>query len=61
MELEDDAGADDVEDDICEKDEEVETDPSWLGEGSAEEVESDLSDNDLPKRKKNKFSEYTVW
>ena len=55
MELEDDAGADDVEDDICEKDEEVETDPSWLGEGSAEEVESDLSDNESPKKKKKQI------
>ena len=30
----------------------METDPSWLGEESAEEVESDLGDNESFKKKK---------
>ena len=55
MELEDDAGVDDADDDIFEKDEEMETDPSWLGEESAEEVESDLGDNESPKKKKTQI------
>ena len=52
MELEDDAGVDADDADIFEKDEEMETDPSWLGEESAEEVESDLGDNESIKKKK---------
>ena len=30
-------------------------DPSWLGEESAEEVESDLGDNESPKKKKKQI------
>lgn len=55
MEFDDDAGADNAADNICEKDEEMETDPSWLGEESAEELESDLGDNESPKKKKNQI------
>ena len=61
MELEDDAGADNVEDDTWEKMKKWRLTLVGLVKKVQKKLKVILVTMNLPKRKKNKFRKYTVW